>query len=114
MTFCPDDQTNPSLRVVFCARKFLSSGRQRDNKKAFKVLGQKKLITHARHSLTLLFCAWCLVFCIRGRLWWFLAHASLSDDAKRIHSISYDSLPRLDVFCGGLVITKLQETFVLS
>ena len=64
MTFCPDDQTNPSLRVVFCARKFLSSGRQRDNKKAFKVLGQKKLITHARHSL--LFCAWCLEFCIRG------------------------------------------------
>ena len=104
MTFCPDDQTNPSLRVVFCARKFLSSGRQRDNKKAFKVLGQKKLITHARHSL--LFCAWCLEFCIRGRLWWFLAHASLSDDAKRIHSISYDSLPRLDVFCGGLVITN--------
>ena len=44
-----------------------------------------------------------------GRLWWFLAQASLSDDAKRIHSISYDSLPRLDVFCGGLVITKLQE-----
>ena len=80
MTFCPDDQTNPSLRVVFCARKFLSSGRQRDNKKAFKVLGQKKLITHARHSL--LFCAWCLVFCIRGRLWWFLAHASLSDDGN--------------------------------
>ena len=46
------------------------------------------------------------MFCIRGRLWWFLAHASLSDDAKRIHSISYDSLPRLDVFCGGLVITN--------
>lgn len=82
MTFCPDDQTNPSLRVVFCARKFLSSGRQRDNKKAFKVLGQKKLITHARHSLTLLFCVWCLVFCIRGRLWWFLAHAFLSDDGN--------------------------------
>ena len=82
MTFCPDDQTNPSLRVVFCAREnfFL---RQRDNKKAFKVLWQmrkKNQITHARHSITLFFYAWCLVFCIRGRLWWFLAHAFLSDD----------------------------------
>jgi hypothetical protein len=23
-----------------------------------------------------------LVFCIRGRLWWFLAHAFLSDDGN--------------------------------
>ena len=103
MTFCPDDQTNPSLRVVFCARKFLSSGRQRDNKKAFKVLGQKKLITHARHSL--LFCAWCLEFCIRGVCggFWHTPHSAMMvmmTDGKDM------TLPRLDVFCGGLVITN--------
>ena len=77
MTFCPDDQTNPSLCVVVVRENFF---RIRRDKKAFKVLGQKKLITHARHSL--LFCVWCLVFCIRGRLWWFLAHAFLSDDGN--------------------------------
>ena len=27
----------------------------------------------------------------------------------REYIVGYDSLPRLDVFCGGLVITKLQE-----
>ena len=113
MTFCPDDQTNPSLRVVFCARKFLSSGRQRDNKKAFKVLWQmreKKLITHARHSLTLLFCAWCLVFCIRGVCggFWHTPHSAMM--LREYDPISYDSLPRLDVFCDGLVITKFLKT----
>ena len=107
MTFCPDDQTNPSLRVVFCAREnfFL---RQRDNKKAFKVLWQmrkKNQITHARHSITR--GVWCFVFGgVCGGFW----HTPLSDDdAKSSSMFVYDSLLRLDVFCGGLVITKLQE-----
>ena len=78
MTFCPDDQTNPSLRVVFlCGKISFSEGKE--IKKAFKVLGQ---VGKTDHTCDILFCEWCLVFCIRGRLWWFLARASLSDDGN--------------------------------
>ena len=41
MTFCPDDQTNPSLRVVFCARKFLSFF-ERDKKMRLRFQGQMR------------------------------------------------------------------------
>ena len=55
MTFCPDDQTNPSLCVVVVRENFF---RIRRDKKAFKVLGQnekkKKLSHNARHLIRIL------------------------------------------------------------
>ena len=88
MTFCPDDQTNPSLCVVVVRENFF---RIRRDKKAFKVLGQnekkKKKTDHTCDTFNnSSFCVsrgvWCFVF--GGVCGGFLALASLSDDAKRI------------------------------
>ena len=108
MTFCPDDQTNPSLCVVVVRENFF---RIRRDKKAFKVLGQneekKNQITHATHSITLL-SVFRVVFGVLYSgafvvVFWHSPHSAM----MLRESDNYDSLPGLDVFCGGLVITKL-------
>ena len=68
---------------------------------------KKNQITHATHSITLL-SVFRVVFGVLYSgafvvVFWHSPHSAM----MLRESDNYDSLPGLDVFCGGLVITKL-------